>query len=63
MVFHERKEESKTPEASKPKKAVSEKPPEYNQSQVQVRTSNDQRAPEGMWGGHTEHINTTWTNL
>merc|ERR1719270_91935 len=35
MVFHERKEESKTPvEASKPKK-VSDKPPEYNQSQVQ----------------------------
>jgi len=35
MVFHERKEESKTPEASKPRKAVSDKPPEYNQSQVQ----------------------------
>merc|ERR1711902_404242 len=35
MVFHERKEESKNTEASKPKKATSDKPPEYNQSQVQ----------------------------
>merc|ERR1719348_2350122 len=36
MVFHERKEESKSTEASKPRKAASEKPtPEYNQSQVQ----------------------------
>ena len=36
MVFHERKEESKNTEASKPKKATSDKPPEYNQSQVQA---------------------------
>merc|ERR1719348_936429 len=36
MVFHERKAESKSTEASKPRKAASEKPtPEYNQSQVQ----------------------------
>jgi len=35
MVFHERKEESKNTEASKPRKATSDKPPEYNQSQVQ----------------------------
>lgn len=37
MVFHERKEESKSVEtASKPRKAVSDKPPEYNASQVQA---------------------------
>ena len=36
MVFHERKEESKNTEASKPRKATSDKPPEYNQSQVQA---------------------------
>ena len=36
MVFHERKEESKSsPAAAKPKKATTEKQPEYNQSQVQ----------------------------
>lgn len=37
MVFHERKEESKISDSSKPKKAsVEKKPAEYNQGQVQV---------------------------
>ena len=37
MVFHERKEESKSSDANKPtpKKSAAEKPPEYNQGQVQ----------------------------
>jgi len=34
-AFHDRKEESKKPESPKAKKAASDKPPEYNQSQVQ----------------------------
>ena len=40
MVFHERKEESKSSDSSKPRKSSGDKqdkPAEYNQGQVQVK--------------------------
>lgn len=49
MVFHERKEESKNTEASKPKKATSDKPPEYNQSQVQASIFSHPNVQWSIW--------------